>query len=90
MKDSSRIAAGIASLNCLETTDPEGSALQSKKEFSSISEGDPSVSGAKPKVSDSRFGSTACVPVLLCLLCNSCSRLLTSDAKPACCAVEVC
>jgi len=90
MKDSSRIAAGIASLNCPGTIGPEGSALQSRKGFSSISEGDPSVGGAKPKVSDSRFGSTACVPVLLYLLCNSCSGLSTSDAKPACCAIEVC
>jgi len=90
MKDSSRIAVGIASLNYPETMGPEGSALRSRKGFGSISEGDPSVGGAKPKVSDSRFGSTACVPVLLHLLCNSCSGLSTGDAKPACCAVEVC
>ena len=90
MKDSSRIAVGIASLNYPETMGPEGSALRSRKGFGSISEGDPSVSGTKPKVLDSRFGSTVCVPVLLHLLCNSCSGLLTGDAKPACCAVEVC
>jgi len=90
MKDSSRIAAEIASLNRPGTMGPEGSALWSRKGFSLISEGDPSVGGAKPKVSDSRFGSTACVPVLLRLLCNSCSGLLTGDAKPARCAVEVC
>jgi len=90
MKDSSRIAAGIASLNRPGTMGPEGSALRSRQEFGSISEGDPSVGGAKPKVSDSRFRSTACVPVLLCLLYNSCSGLSTGDAKPACCAVEVC
>jgi len=90
MKGSSRIAAGIESLNCPGTMGLEGSALQSRKGFSSMSEGDPSVGGAKPKVSDSRFGSTACVPVLLRLLCKSCSGLSTGDAKLACCAVEVC
>jgi len=90
MKDSLRIAVGIASLNHPETMGPEGSVLQLRKEFGSISKGDPSVGGAKPKISDSRFRSTACVPVLLCLLCNSCSGLLTGDAKPACCAIEVC
>jgi len=89
MKDSSRIVAGIASLNRPGTTGPEGSMLRSRKGFGSISEGDPSVGGAKPKVLDSRFGSTAYVPVLLHLLCNSCSRLSTGDAKPACCAVKV-
>ena len=81
MKDSSRITAGIESLNRLGTTGPEGSALWSRKGFSSISEGDPSVGGAKPKVSDSRFRSIACISVLLCLLCKSCSGLSTGDAK---------
>ena len=90
MKGSSRIVVGIESLNCPGTTGPEGSALQSRKGFGSMSEGDPSVGGAKPKVSGSRFGSTACVPGLLRLLCKSCSGLSTGDAKPACCAVEVC
>jgi len=90
MKDSSRIVAGIASLNCPGTMGPEGSALRSRKGFGLISEGDPSIGGAKPKVSDSRFGSTACVPVLLHLLCNSCSGLSTGDAKLACCTIEAC
>jgi len=90
MKGSSRIVAGIESLNHPGTMGPEGSVLQLRKGFGLMSEGDPSVSGAKPKVSDSRFRSTACVPVLLRLLCKSCSGLSTSDAKPACCAVEVC
>jgi len=90
MNDSSRIAAGIASLNCPGTTGPEGSVLRSRKGFSLISEGDPNISGAKPKVSDFRFRFTACVHVLLHLLYKSCSGLSTSDAKLACCAVEVC
>ena len=90
MKDSSRIAAGIASLNRLGTMGPEGSVLWSRKEFGSISEGEPSIGGVKPKVSDSRFRSTACIPVFLCLLCKSCFGLLTGDAKLAYCAVEVC
>jgi len=90
MKGSSRIAVGIESLNRPGTTGLEGSALRSRKGFSSMSEEDPSIGGAKPKVSDSRFRSTAYVPVLLYLLCKSCSGLLTGDAKPACYAVEVC
>ena len=64
--------------------------LRSRKEFGSISEGEPSIGGVKPKVSDFRFRSTACIPVFLCLLCKSCSGLLTGDAKLAYCAVEVC
>ena len=90
MKDSSRIAVGITSLNCPGTMGPKGSALQSRKGFDSISEGEPSVGGVKPKVSDSRFRSTACISVFLCLLYKSCSGLLTGDAKLACCADEVC
>ena len=81
VKDSSRIAVGIASLNC------PGAMLWSRKGFGSISEREPSVGGAKPKVLDSRFRSTTCI---LVLLCKSFSGLSTSDAKPACCTVEVC
>jgi len=69
---------------------PEGSTLRSRKGFSLISEGEPSISYTKPKVSDSRFGSTAYIPVLLRLLCKSCSGSLTGDAKLACCTIEVC
>ena len=81
---------GIASLNHPGTMGPEGSALRSRKGFGLISEGEPSGSGVKPKVSYSRFRSTACIPVLLHLQCKICSGLLTGDAKPACYTVEVC
>jgi len=90
MKDSLRIVVGIASLNRPGTMGSERSTLQSRKGFRSISEEDPSVGGTKSKVSDSRFGSTTCVSVLLHLLCTSCSGLSTSGAKPACYTVEVC
>jgi len=58
--------------------------------YSSVAEGELSVGGAKPKVLDSRFRSTACISVFLCLLCKSHSGLLTGNAKLACCADEVC
>jgi len=89
MKDSPRIVVGITSLNCLGTTGPEGSMLWSRKGFGSISKGEPSVGSAKPKVLESRFRSTARVPVLLYLLCKSCFMLSNNDTKLACCAVEV-
>ena len=80
----------IESLNYPGTTGLERSALQSKKVFGSISEEESGISGAKPKVSDSRFRFIAYVLILLCLLCKSYFGLLTSDAKLVCCAVEVC